>query len=526
MQMPDNEFSRAAFSFSEKSKAVQLFLRLRNKDTLLSAGIPDDLIENEKHLTKETAVLVRKVNDEKNKPVETRNTELIHEWQNNLFELNQQYKTLIRLFEQEFPDYHQVKFQTAITSVENVQEMLQETQTAMLAYNVGKKYIHVFGITASKFAPFQILKPENFEELIEDFLFDIETKEKENYIQVAHELYLLLLEPVLNVLSLPAKSRLIIIPDGALALLPFEVLLTKSSNVYSPFSKLPYLIELFLVTYHSSATLWHYHRKKNPTWISDMEPSFIGFAPVYSNYRQNTMSTLEEDFWADGLSPEEFKADIQPGSSNTNYRKILETESPQVFRKITLNGLDYTELMQTETEVCKISALFSQHQFKSQTVLHSDATTKAFKEQISGYKYVLFAGHGDYNTDNPEETGLIFSPLPETSGNSVLYISDAFHLKLQADLVVLSCCESGIGNHNKGDGMNSMNRGFLYAGAKNVIYTLFKVLDEPSSLFTQALFRHILSQKSYIEAIAAAKTELIEQEFPPLYWSGFVLMGN
>jgi len=71
-----------------------------------------------------------------------------------------------------------------------------------------------------------------------------------------------------------------------------------------------------------------------------------------------------------------------------------------------------------------------------------------------------------------------------------------------------------------------MNRGFLYAGAKNVIYTLFKVLDEPSSLFTQSLFRHILAQKPYIEAIAAAKAEIIKQEYPPLYWSGFVLMGN
>ncbi|MGB0931643.1 MAG: CHAT domain-containing protein, partial [Chitinophagales bacterium] len=78
----------------------------------------------------------------------------------------------------------------------------------------------------------------------------------------------------------------------------------------------------------------------------------------------------------------------------------------------------------------------------------------------------------------------------------------------------------------KGEGMMSINRGFLYAGAKNVVYTLFKVLDKPSSELCQAFFAEVLEGKSYSEALRLAKLQLIQQkDLDPKSWCGFVLLG-
>ena len=111
--------------------------------------------------------------------------------------------------------------------------------------------------------------------------------------------------------------------------------------------------------------------------------------------------------------------------------------------------------------------------------------------------------------------------------DSVLSMKETHYLDLQADLVVLSSCESGIGTLHKGEGMMAINRGFLAAGANNVISTLFKVYDKPSSLLTQYLFEAILDGNGYAQALRLAKLRLIEQpNIDPKSWSGFVLIGE
>ena len=99
-------------------------------------------------------------------------------------------------------------------------------------------------------------------------------------------------------------------------------------------------------------------------------------------------------------------------------------------------------------------------------------------------------------------------------------------IPMNADLVVLSSCESGIGELHKGEGMMAVNRGFLASGAKNVVSTLFKVNDRASSELTTLLFGYILEGKGFGEALQQTKLELLEKEGTnPKSWSGFVLFG-
>jgi CHAT domain-containing protein len=90
---------------------------------------------------------------------------------------------------------------------------------------------------------------------------------------------------------------------------------------------------------------------------------------------------------------------------------------------------------------------------------------------------------------------------------------------------VLSCCQTGVGTHAIGEGVIALHRGFLYSGAKNVIYTLFKVYDLSSSQLTTALFREILNKHTYAVALQKAKLSLIKANKAPAHWAGFVLMG-
>ncbi|MBK9462318.1 MAG: CHAT domain-containing protein [Sphingobacteriales bacterium] len=125
----------------------------------------------------------------------------------------------------------------------------------------------------------------------------------------------------------------------------------------------------------------------------------------------------------------------------------------------------------------------------------------------------------------PDQTGIIFSPN-ETDGNGIFYMGDVYNLQLQADLVVLSCCETGLGKISKGEGTMALNRGFLYSGAKNVVYTLFKVYDKQSCELTTELFKQLIAQQPSIEALHQAKLNLIARGLMPNKWAGYVLVGQ
>jgi len=272
---------------------------------------------------------------------------------------------------------------------------------------------------------------------------------------------------------------------------------------------LPYLIQKFAVSYHYSATLFHHslHQKKAESLKANK--SFIGFAPIYADASAIT------------------DAAHSPNSSRIPSTKQYTAETT---RSVTLHGKKYCELIYSEKEVQQVAKIFEKHGHPSQTLFHDEASKKHFFQQIKEYQYVLVAAHGIRNDKQPELSGIIFSPTIENSeeDNSVMYLSDAYHLQLNADLVVLSCCESGVGELAKGEGMMAMNRGFLYAGAKNILFTLFKVYDKASSKLTQALFEGIVGQNlTYPEALQRAKLELIQQKgFTPKAWAGYVLIGS
>ncbi len=161
-----------------------------------------------------------------------------------------------------------------------------------------------------------------------------------------------------------------------------------------------------------------------------------------------------------------------------------------------------------------------------------DANKQKFiNEPIQGYRVLHIATHGLINVEHPNLSGMVFSLLDE-NGQTVdgfLRLHDVYNLDLSADLVVLSACRTALGPDVKGEGIVGLTTGFMYAGAKTVVSSLWKVDDTATAEFMSYFYRGLLrDQLSPAEALRAAKLEMQKQERwrAPFYWAGFVLQGE
>jgi CHAT domain-containing protein/tetratricopeptide (TPR) repeat protein len=150
---------------------------------------------------------------------------------------------------------------------------------------------------------------------------------------------------------------------------------------------------------------------------------------------------------------------------------------------------------------------------------------------LEGYRIIHIATHGLLNTENPELSGVILS-LVDERGNSregFLRLHDIYNMTLSADLVVLSACRTGLGKDVRGEGVVGLSSGFMYAGAKGVIASLWKVDDEATAELMGHFYAAMLKEGlPPAAALRKAKLEMWRQDrwHPPFYWAAFVIQGE
>ena len=555
-----------AFAFSEKAKGAILYASFQENVAKECANIPVELLQKEKKLKVELDYLAKSIQQQKAKG-DKKNEELFQKFQNDYFNVHQAYKQLIQGFEQNYPDYYQLKYQTEVVSIEEIQANLTANQW-MVSYFMGENRYYIFLIGKEDFEVFDFEKISGFEQLVEDFLNAIQNHEWEVYAEKGYELYQELLQPLEMYLIDPSMERedtipqLIIISHGILHYLPFEALICtrpkgrvyveskEEENQGNPYQSLDYALLHFEVSYHYSATLWKYFLENKGERAPVNNRSFVGFAPVY-----------QSEMGSEKKSGSTLVANEREGV-NENLQLAAKTIGQWATRSNALRSDGtWNPLPHSKTEAQNIASLFAKKGLSAQIFLHEQATKERFREVVENSRFLLIAAHGVVNDQYPKLSGLVFfppmvggeavenSPTPERFGDiwngegrkmspcfsndgessrdCILSMEETYHLNLNADLVVLSSCESGIGELAKGEGMMAVNRGFLYAGARNVVSTLFKVYDRPSSLLTQYLFEGILEEMGYTEALRAAKLRLLKMERVDVKsWCGFVLIGG
>jgi len=151
--------------------------------------------------------------------------------------------------------------------------------------------------------------------------------------------------------------------------------------------------------------------------------------------------------------------------------------------------------------------------------------------ELSKYRYVHFATHGYLDTTRAGLSAIVLS-LYDAQGkpqDGFLRTHDVYNLKLPAELVVLSACETGLGKDVQGEGLEGLTRGFMYAGARRVIVSLWNVNDKATASLMQRLYAGMLRDgKTPAAALRAAQIEMLRtaQWQSPYYWAPFVMQGE
>lgn len=511
--LSENKFSLAhtTFQVAEKSRAAVLLGNMKDFDAKIASNIPAELLEEEQQLKLELSYLNQRIQQAAFKQTDE---ETIQNWQSQYFQFKQKYDALTEQFEKDFPEYFQLKYNTASIDVTILQSSLTP-QSAMIEYFVDEAHLYIFWVTQTQFEVVRVEETKSLEKMVRQFIRTLNSGSQRRFAKAASQLYAWLLQPIVHLLEGEKTiQHLIFIPDDCLFMLPFDALLQPHSQRY--------LIEDYQVSHHYSASLWYLIRQKQQQNNTSKKDSFLGFAPIVFG-KQSLKS-----------------GDVLPPKSTSGY-----TLDSQSKRRIVLKSGDSLEEMEaleeSEVEVQKVFQLFEDKHLKAKAFFYESANKTNLLKQVEGYKYILISTHGFVNKEVPSLSGLLLAKSPmntveegvdiggkmDIENANKLFLSETYHLPLSADLVVLSSCESGIGEVLKGEGMIALNRGFLHAGASNVLYSLIKVPQDATSELVQIFFQEILENgKSYPEALQLAKCQLIAQKYELRDWAGFALLGG
>jgi CHAT domain-containing protein len=162
--------------------------------------------------------------------------------------------------------------------------------------------------------------------------------------------------------------------------------------------------------------------------------------------------------------------------------------------------------------------------------MNEQATVAKFKEIAGNYKILHIATHGIVDNQNPVHSRLLFSPVTMQTDGADLQYNDLFNLQLNADLAVLSACNTGYGRNSEGEGIIALSRGFLYSGVPSLVISLWKVEDESTAAIMKSFYKYLKDGFSKDESLRKAKLDYLKKSdklsASPYYWSGFVNIGN
>ena len=327
-----------------------------------------------------------------------------------------------------------------------------------------------------------------FHKTLQDFSL-IQNSKRIAFIQKSHQFHELLLRPIDA--HLQSNEDLIIIGQGILQYLPFEILLSNPTD--NEFQLLDFLVKTHAISYYFQPEDF---LQSKATSASHFSKNLLGFAPVFQAKNTETNGISSRYIATENEHSTSFFDDIPP--------------------------LPYSEQeIKNIPEVFPVSAVL---------LLHQQAQKATLKEQLQqNFQYVHIASHSFANFEDKNQAGILCAGGPNECDPAyeILYTRDIEKLQIQSDLVVLSSCQSGVGQLTV-DGIQGIHRSFYKAGAKNVVFSLWKVNDRICQQFMTTFYSAIAEGQSYSKALRAAKLSLLENEntASPNVWAAFLMIGR
>ena len=403
-----------------------------------------------------------------------------------------------------------------------------DADTLLLEFSLGDKRSYVWAVTNETIRGFELAPRERIESLATRLLNAITVRNREEanetprqrharvlnadkeYSESAAELSKLILEPVASMLK---QKRLVVVADGALQLVPFTALPEPGATGPSMLIAQREIVSL------PSASVLALQRRE----LANRKPAPLGVAvladPVFDR---------DDSRVAEAISKATKQRKSSPPSTPT-----AKNQHSSVALALRSVGLDpdsaLPRLIKSRFEATQIVQLDPNSSFKALDFDANRAT--ATSNELSNYRYIHFATHGVVDLERPELSGIVFSMF-DKQGNEqdgYLRLYEIYNLNLPAELVVLSACQTGVGKQVRGEGLIALTRGFMHAGAKRVVASLWKVDDSATAELMKEFYREMLTHgKRPAAALRDAQITMSKnkQWQSPYYWAGFVLQGE
>jgi CHAT domain-containing protein/tetratricopeptide (TPR) repeat protein len=571
-QQPDNEYEALALHASERARARSLLELLTEARADIRTGVDPKLLELERTLQQQLDVA-----EKHNLEGATRNNTGTQTpaLEKDIATLLEEYRQVQAKIRATSPRYAALTQPQPLTLAEIQQQVLDE-ETMLLQYSLGEERSYLWAVTKTSITSYELPKQAEIEALVQQFItlmktpsyrlnsprgLGVNTRSGSQPSAVATRLSQILLQPVAGQLG---NKRLLIVGDGALQYVPFAALPTplNKATAYTHLTSSSQMLHLAPPT----PQLWGEPEFQSPPELGDLGGeknlylhrslnqrgeggSNQDVVPLLVNHEivnlpsVSTIAVLRKDLkgrkpaskaiavFADPVfSPNDERLEESGGHSSTLPLERRNLDSRALARAARETNITFNRLPFTRREAEQILALVpATSRFQAFDFAANRAI--ATSPELSQYRIVHFATHGILNSKQPELSGVVLSLLDEKGKpqNGFLRLHDVFNLNLPAEIIVLSACETGLGEEVKGEGLVGLTRGFMYAGSPRVVVSLWSVDDEATSQLMVKFYKKMLQDGlKPAAALRAAQLEMWQQQRwqAPFYWAAFTLQGE
>ncbi|MEP1097598.1 MAG: CHAT domain-containing tetratricopeptide repeat protein [Cyclobacteriaceae bacterium] len=481
----DGVYLEDCFKFSEADKSAILLESLKTIDAGKWSSVSEEVVAKEEDVRRNLSYYSTALIEEKNKLDDADSAKIVL-YESKLFNFKSSQDSIVRILQQEYPDYYKLKYNRISPAISDIQNSL-DSDEALIEYFIGDSATYVFVITDNDYIVRELGPSAELVNDVSSFrrMFRKVTEKGEidddigKFIDVSLRLYNKLISPI-KVHLADAKS-LIIVPGGPVHYLPFDLLLsTDPAAQDGNYKSLPYLLKDYNIQNAHSASI----EFLRPVKTGNTE-GVLSFAPSYTSFDEELpqLSDLGQ-----------FRNAIIPLKWNKN-------------------------------EVEQIGKIVASTSFSNRR-----ATEGSFKENANDFKVLHLAMHAFVDNEKPMNSKLLFTTVTDSIEDGMLHTFELYNMRLNADLVVLSACETGYGKLITGDGIMSLARGFAYAGVPSVVMSHWQVDDQSTSILMESFYKNLAEGLQKSEALRTAKLDFLENAGPnkehPFFWGAFVVLGD
>jgi CHAT domain-containing protein/Tfp pilus assembly protein PilF len=532
---PDASFDALALAVSERARARSLLELLAEARADIRQGVDSSLLERERSLRQRLAARAAaqaKLLNGKHTPAQAEAAA------KEVASIIAEYEKLEAQIRASSPRYAALT-QPQPLNLSEIQRQVLDPQTLLLEYSLGENASYLFAVSHNSIASHQLPKRAEIEAIarrVYELLTaqqprpgETETQRqariseaRTNYWPEAAALSRLLLGPVASQLG---KKRLVIVADGALQYIPFAALpvpaIGNDKKRNSGADPQPLIVEHEVVSLPSASTLATLRRET--AGRKPAEKSLAVLAdPVFADDDTRVKAVASKTQGAGKSEPAD--------AGEKDIASLQMTRSAQETGAIDRDAR-FGRLLNTRREATAILALVPERARKQALDFEASRAT-ALSPDLGQYRIVHFATHGLLNNVHPELSGIVLS-LVDKDGqpqDGFLRLQDIYNLKLPAELIVLSACQTGLGKEIKGEGLIGLTRGFMYAGTPRIVASLWKVDDRATSELMKRFYQGLLGPERLrpAEALRQAQMSIGKQKQwrAPFYWAAFVLQGE